>query len=86
MSRELGPQDDCVQCGQSKGAIKESQRRGDPIYCVGVDYFGECDWEADRHRFIWTAKDVAAEEAEDAYWERAGEALDRMELSQEGTP
>jgi len=80
MSRELGPQEDCVQCGESKAAIKESQRRRDPIYCGAVDYDGECIWEADRHRFIWTTRDIAEEVAEAEYWERAGQALDRMEV------
>lgn len=45
----------CLQCGESQAAIRSSQQRRDPIYCAAVDYFGECLWEADRHRFRpWT--------------------------------
>ena len=62
--------DECVQCGESKAAIRESQRKGglDVLYCATVDHYGEClqDWE--RHRFIWTEADQASQEAEVAYW------------------
>ncbi|WP_349862647.1 hypothetical protein [Leifsonia sp. WHRI 6310E] len=41
----------CLQCNESEGAIRESQRRRDPIYCGAVDYFGEVEWDLPRHRF-----------------------------------
>ncbi|UDL16325.1 hypothetical protein SEA_ZOOMAN_41 [Microbacterium phage Zooman] len=41
----------CLQCGESQETIRYSQRNGDPIFCAGVDYFGETEWEAPRHRF-----------------------------------
>ena len=71
MSGELaiGPQDYCIQCGESKAAVRESQRRKDPIYCAIVDYCGECSEDWDRHRFIWTAKDQADLDAEAAHWD-----------------
>lgn len=64
----IGPQDDCIQCGESKAAVRESQRRKDPIYCATVDYWGECMEDWDRHRFVWTAKDQAGLDAETAHW------------------
>lgn len=67
--RQIGPQDDCVQCGETKAAVRESQRRKDPIYCATVDYYGECTEDWDRHRFVWTAKDQADLDAETAHWE-----------------
>jgi hypothetical protein len=49
----------CLQCNESEGAIRASQQRRDPIYCGAVDYFGEVEWEADRHRFKdWTDKEL----------------------------
>jgi hypothetical protein len=68
--RVVGPQDDCVQCGESKATIEESQRRGGQyqLYCGTVDYFGECDADWDRHKFTWTKKDQKAREAEEAHW------------------
>ena len=41
----------CLQCGESQGAIRQSQRNKDPIYCGSVDCFGESIWDAPRHRF-----------------------------------
>jgi len=43
----------CVQCGQTRDAIKESQRRGgyNKLLCATVDYFGECEADWERHRF-----------------------------------
>jgi hypothetical protein len=38
--------DICVQCGESRGAIR---REG--LICARVDYFGEVDYEFDHHRF-----------------------------------
>lgn len=69
--RKIGPQDECVQCGESKAAIRASQRRGglDVLFCAIVDCFGECEVDWDRHRFIWTQRDVDRERAETAYWE-----------------
>ena len=77
MSYEVGPQDECLNCGQSKASIRASQRRGGHhvIYCATVDYWGECEAEFDRHRFIWTAKDQAAEEAMEAHWEAMARAI-----------
>ena len=49
----------CLFCNESEGAIRESQRRRDPIFCAAVDYFGECLWERDRHRFAdWTDREL----------------------------
>ena len=49
----------CLQCGESQAAIRASQQAKDPIYCGSVDYFGECEWEADRHRFrAWTDREL----------------------------
>ncbi|MCS4277932.1 hypothetical protein M2390_003148 [Mycetocola sp. BIGb0189] len=42
---------ECLQCGERQEAIRASQGTQNPIFCAGVDYFGETDWEADRHRF-----------------------------------
>ena len=66
--REFGPQDDCIQCGETKDAIRESQRRKDPLFCAIVDYEGECMEEFDRHRFVWTAKDQQRVDEEAAFW------------------
>jgi hypothetical protein len=41
----------CLQCGESEAAIRASQRRGDPLYCAIVDYWGECEADWPRHRF-----------------------------------
>ena len=50
----------CLQCNESEAAIRASQRRRDPIFCGAVDYFGECLWEADRHRFRdWSDRELA---------------------------
>src|SRR5690554_6254152 len=49
----------CLQCNEGEAAVRESQRRGNPLYCGGVDYFGEATWVADRHRFRdWTDKEL----------------------------
>lgn len=57
--------DECYFCRESKAAIKHSQSVKDPIFCGEVDYFGECQWERDRHCFVVTQEvidaDVAAE-------------------------
>jgi len=81
MSLAIGPQEDCVQCGESKAAIKESQRRGGQhvLYCAIVDYWGECSEEWDRHRFIWTRKDQEAAEAEEAHWAAYADAIEAEE-------
>lgn len=45
----------CLYCEESQEAVRSSQRNRDPIYCAGIDYFGEVEWEAPRHRFRdWT--------------------------------
>lgn len=82
MSRVVGQQDDCVQCGESREAIKESQRKGGQhvLFCAIVDsYDGECTMDWDRHRFIWTHKDQAAQEAHDAHWDRMIAAIEAEE-------
>ena len=49
----------CLQCGEYKAAVVASQKTNEPIYCAEVDYFGECLWEADRHRFRdWSDKEL----------------------------
>ena len=49
----------CLQCGESQAAIRASQRAKEPIHCAAVDYFGECLWEAERHRFRdWSDKEL----------------------------
>lgn len=49
----------CLQCGESEGAVRASQRARDPIYCAAVDYFGEVEWECDRHRFRdWSNREL----------------------------
>lgn len=52
----------CVQCGQTRGAVKESQRRGGyhKILCGTVDYFGECEADRERHKFPRKRTDAAA--------------------------
>jgi len=69
-AREIGPQDECVQCGEGKAKIRAAQHRGvyQTIYCATVDYWGECVEEWDRHKFTWTARDQAALDSEDAHW------------------
>jgi hypothetical protein len=81
---EIGPQDKCVQCGESKAAIRESQRKGGQhiLYCATVDYYGECAEDWDRHRFTWTAKDQAAQDAEDAHWTALADAIEAEEAAQ----
>ena len=49
----------CLQCGESQSAIKASQGTHDPIFCGAVDYFGELEWEAERHRFRdWSDREL----------------------------
>ena len=49
----------CLQCGESQDAIKASQSTPDPIFCGGVDGFGEAEWDAERHRFRdWTDREL----------------------------
>lgn len=60
--------DTCFTCGESKAAIKRSQKIGDPIYCVTGTYgeYGfEADQEYDRHRFVRTDKQRQADEADE---------------------
>jgi hypothetical protein len=85
--RTVGPQDDCVQCGESKGAIKESQRKGGQhqLYCAIVDYWGECSVDWERHRFIWTESDKAASEAEEAHWAALAKVIEEDEANQAAT-
>ncbi|RLP70883.1 hypothetical protein D9V30_00150 [Mycetocola reblochoni] len=53
---------DCLQCGESQAAIRASQSARDPIFCGAVDYFGECEWEQERHRFRdWSDKKLIEE-------------------------
>ena len=50
----------CLQCGEPEAAIKASQSTADPIFCGAEDHFGECEWEAERHRFRdWSDKELA---------------------------
>lgn len=49
----------CLQCNESQGAIRASQREGDPIYCAAVDYEGDVLWEMPQHRFRdWTDREL----------------------------
>lgn len=49
----------CLQCNESQGAIRASQRSQDPIFCGAVDYFGECLWDLPRHRFRdWSDREL----------------------------
>ena len=49
----------CLQCNESRDAIRASQSRGDPLHCAGIDYFGEVEWDAERHRFRdWTDREL----------------------------
>ncbi len=49
----------CLYCGESRGAIRASQRSQSPIFCGAVDYFGEVEWERDRHRFrSWSDQEL----------------------------
>lgn len=73
--RTIGPQDDCIQCGETKAAVQASQREGDPLYCATVDYYGDCSEAWDRHRFRWTANDQKAQEAEEVHWAALGDAI-----------
>lgn len=75
-ARQIGPQDSCVQCGESKAVVRRSQRSGgqDVLFCAIVDYWGETEIDWDRHRFVWTQKDADYQALEDAYWEKAAEA------------
>lgn len=57
--------DVCYFCRESKAAIKYSQSTGDPIFCAEVDYFGECQWERDRHRFVVTTDILEAEKRDE---------------------
>lgn len=50
---------ECLYCGEAWGAIRASQRTQSPIFCAGVDYFGEVEWENERHRFkSWTDSEL----------------------------
>ena len=81
MSKVVEHRDECVQCGESKAAIKESQRKGGQhvLFCAIVDFEGECAMDWDRHRFIWTEADQKAQEAEEAMWERMAHAYEDEE-------
>lgn len=65
-TRTVGPQDTCVQCGESKAKVRASQQAKDPIYCGTVDLLGESAAAWDRHRFRWSAKDQARHDVEEA--------------------
>lgn len=85
--------DECVQCGESKAAIRESQRKGGQhvLFCATVDYYGECSQDWDRHKFIWTEADQAAADAEEAHWAALAKVIEEDETTgltahQEGTP
>lgn len=63
---------ECLQCGVSREVIRASQQIKDPIYCGAVDYFGECLWEAEKHRFRdWTDKELVEG------WKVKPEAVDK---------
>lgn len=49
----------CLQCGESRDAVRASQGTPNPIFCADVDYFGEVEWEMERHRFRdWTDREL----------------------------
>lgn len=64
--RPLGPTEECLNCGETKDAVRASQRRQEPILCALVDYFGEASDEWERHRFVWTKADQKRAELIDA--------------------
>ncbi len=43
----------CLHCGESREAVRASQRGKNPIFCAGdFDYeYGDPGWEMERHRF-----------------------------------
>lgn len=73
-----------MQCGESKAAIKESQRRGGQhvLYCATVDYYGECTQDWERHRFIWTKADQRAAASEEAHWASLAASFESGELDE----
>jgi hypothetical protein len=74
-ARVIGPQDECVQCGESKAVIRASQHKGGlaVLFCAIVDYWGEVERDWDRHRFVWTERDAEHERLENEYWEKVAE-------------
>lgn len=51
--------DHCLLCGESKLAIRKSQKKSDPIYCAVVESNesgSEVSAEYDRHMFAMTQK------------------------------
>jgi len=49
----------CLQCNESQAAIRATQRLREPLHCGAVDYFGEAEWTAERHRFRdWTDREL----------------------------
>ena len=60
--------DTCLNCGETRDAIKYSQSHKDPIYCVTLDYFGEAMSEFDHHSFVVTQAHVDELKAEEEYW------------------
>lgn len=85
---KVGPQDTCVQCGESKAAVKASQQRGQAhaIHCAIVDYWGECTHDWDRHKFTWTHTDQDRADAENAHWEALYRAEEEKEAAMTPTP
>lgn len=77
-----------MQCGESKAAVKESQRKGgqNQLYCATVDYWGECDADWERHKFTWTKKDQAAQEAHDTHWARLADEIQKREAEEQAAP
>lgn len=72
--------DYCYLCNESKAAIKYSQSIKDPIYCGAVDYFGEVEWEADRHVFVVDEKKYLADiEAENHMYDGIGDFMNKIE-------
>lgn len=70
-ARAIGPQDECVQCGEKKDVIRSAQRRGglDTLFCAIVDYWGETEADWERHRFIWTQRDADEMDRIDALYD-----------------
>lgn len=72
----------CLQCGESEGAIKASQRTSDPLYCAIVDFFGECEYEWPRHRFAdVTDAELRAWGVLPRYWHKYRRVMSGWEIN-----
>lgn len=57
----------CLQCGESRGAVK---RKG--YFCATVDYYGECQEDWPKHRWAdWRDHELAGMGIHPDLWERS---------------